>query len=48
MEPDVARGMLKGKSLPLNSSFKIGYNMLLNSLRIEDTDAEYIIRKSFF
>ena len=48
MEPDVARGMLKGQSLPLNSAFKVGYNMLLNSLKIEDTDAEFIIKSSFF
>jgi len=47
MEPDVAKSMLKGQSDPLNSSFHLGYNMLLNSMRIEDTDPEEIIRKSF-
>ena len=40
--------MLKGQSLPLNSAFKISYNMLLNSLRIEETDPEVIIKQSFF
>lgn len=39
--------MLKGHSDPLNSSFHLNYNMLLNSMRIEDTDPEYIIRRSF-
>lgn len=34
MEPDVAEGMLKGVSDSLNSSFHLGYNMLLNSMRI--------------
>ena len=47
MEPEVAKGMLKGVSDPLNSSFHLSYNMLLNSLRIEDIDIEYIIRRSF-
>ena len=48
LEPDVAIGMLKGKALPLDSSFKVGYNMLLNSLRMEDKSTEYIIKRSFF
>jgi ATP-dependent RNA helicase DOB1 len=39
--------MLKGHSDPLNSSFHLSYNMLINSMRIEDTDPEYIIRRSF-
>lgn len=47
MEPEVAKNMLKGHSDPLNSSFHLSYNMLLNSMRIEDTDPEYIIRRSF-
>lgn len=47
MEPEVAKGMLKGKSDPLNSSFHLNYNMLINSMRIEDSDPEYIIRRSF-
>lgn len=47
MEPEVAKGMLKGKADPLNSSFHLNYNMLINSMRIEDSDPEYIIRRSF-
>ena len=46
MEPDIAKGMLKGQSDPLNSSFHLSYNMLLNCMRIEDTDPDYIIRRS--
>lgn len=47
MEENVALGMLKGQSDSLNSSFHLSYNMLINSLVIEDTDPEYIIRRSF-
>ena len=34
--------------MPLDSSFKVGYNMLLNALRMEDKNTEYIIRRSFY
>ena len=47
MEPEVAKGMLKGQADPLYSSFHLSYNMLLNALRIEDHEPEYIIRRSF-
>jgi ATP-dependent RNA helicase DOB1 len=47
MEPEIAKGMLKGKSDALNSSFHLNYNMLISALRIEDSDPEYIIRRSF-
>jgi ATP-dependent RNA helicase DOB1 len=47
MEPSVAKGMLKGHADPLNSSFHLGYNMLLNLLRFEGVDPEFLIRRSF-
>ena len=47
MDQEVAKSMLKGKTDYLNSSFRLSYNMLINSLRMEDTDPEFIIRKSF-
>jgi ATP-dependent RNA helicase DOB1 len=47
MEPAVAKGMLMGKADALNSSFHLGYNMLLNLLRVEGVDPEYLIKKSF-
>lgn len=47
MEPEIAKAILKGKADPLISSFHLSYNMLLNSLRLEDTEPEYIIRRSF-
>ena len=46
MDTEVAKNMLKGNADPLNSSFHLNYNMLLNSMRLEDTDPEYIIRRS--
>lgn len=47
MEPEVAKGMLKGNMDPLNSTFHLSYNMLLNLMRIEDSHPEQMIRKSF-
>ena len=35
LEPAVAKDMLKGSTDPLNSTFHLGYNMLLNLYRVE-------------
>ncbi len=32
---------------PLNSSYRISYNMLLNMMRVEDVDPEYLLKASF-
>lgn len=47
LEPEVAKQILKGKSDSLYSSFHLGYNMLLNMMRIEDLKPEDIIVQSF-
>lgn len=47
MEPQVAKSILYGQADPLFSSFHLGYNMLLNLLRVEDADPEYMIKQSF-
>jgi len=47
MEPDVCKGILYGDPDPLNSSYKISYNMLLNMIRVEGVDPEYLLRASF-
>lgn len=47
MEPDICKGILYGAADPLNSSYKISYNMLLNLMRVEDVDPEYLLRASF-
>jgi len=48
MEPAVCKGILYGEADPLNSSYKISYNMLLNMMRVEDVDPEYLLRSSFY
>lgn len=48
MEPEVAKNMVKGQSDPLNSSFHLSYNMLLNLLRFEGADPEFLIKRSFY
>jgi ATP-dependent RNA helicase DOB1 len=47
MEPDVAKDILKGTADPLNSAFHLGYNMLLNLLRMEGVDPERMMQLSF-
>mmetsp|Transcript_24712 Transcript_24712/g.36895 ORF Transcript_24712/g.36895 Transcript_24712/m.36895 type:complete len:901 (+) Transcript_24712:1150-3852(+) len=47
MEPSICKGILYGDPDPLNSSYRISYNMLLNLLRVEDVDPEYLLRASF-
>lgn len=47
MEPEIAKSMLRGNMDPLNSTFHLSYNMLLNLMRIEDSHPEQMIRKSF-
>ena len=47
MEPEVCKGILYGAPDPLNSSYRITYNMLLNLMRVEDVDPEYLLRASF-
>lgn len=47
MEPGVCKGILYGDPDPLNSSYRISYNMLLNMMRVEDIDPEYLLRASF-
>lgn len=40
-------GMLYGEADPLDSSYHISYNMLLNMLRVEDVDPEFLVKSSF-
>lgn len=44
---EAAREILQGKQDPLNSAFHITYNMLLNLLRIEEINPEYLMERSF-
>lgn len=47
MDPLVAKGMLYGEADALNSSYHISYNMLLNMLRVEDADPDFLVKSSF-
>ena len=47
MDPETAKDMFTGLPLRLDSQFYIGYNMLLNMLRMEGVDPNYIIERSF-
>eukprot|EP00794_Sanderia_malayensis_P007825 gene7825-8674_t len=48
MGPDVGKGLLKGQPDPLNSAFRLTYNMVLNLLRLEEINPEYMLGKSFY
>lgn len=43
-----ARKIIQGSPDPLNSAFHITYNMLLNLMRVEGINPEYMIERSFF
>jgi ATP-dependent RNA helicase DOB1 len=47
VEPSVSKDILYGAPDSLNSSYHIKYNMLLNMMRVEDVDPEYLLRASF-
>lgn len=38
----------KGQPDPLNSAFRLTYNMALNLLRVEEINPEYMLERSFF
>ncbi|KAL6450497.1 MTR4 ATP-dependent RNA helicase DOB1 [Candida maltosa Xu316] len=48
MEPQVAKGMVKGQADRLDSAFHLGYNMILNLMRVEGISPEYMLENSFF
>jgi len=47
LEPDVARSVVVGHQDRLNSAFHLGYNMLLNLLRIEAISPEFMLERCF-
>eukprot|EP00045_Choanoeca_perplexa_P013276 m.149698 g.149698 ORF g.149698 m.149698 type:complete len:1039 (+) comp16301_c0_seq3:72-3188(+) len=47
MEPALAKQMMKGQADQLNSAFHLTYNMVLNLLRVEDINPEYMLERSF-
>ena len=47
MEINIIREILKGKSDPLNSSFELSFNQILNLSRIEGVKCGFILKRSF-
>ncbi|CAF3556525.1 unnamed protein product [Adineta steineri] len=48
MSPTTAKEIVKGKADALNSSFKLTYNMVLNLLRVEGINPEFMLERSFY
>lgn len=48
MEPTVAKGIVRGEQDKLNSAFYLGYNMILNLMRVEGISPEYMLERCFF
>lgn len=47
VEPDTAKNMFLGQSMKIFSAFHLGYNMLINLLRLEGANPDYMIQRSF-
>ncbi|GAB6028830.1 Exosome RNA helicase MTR4 [Chamberlinius hualienensis] len=47
MSPEVGKNLIKGKADHLNSAFHLTYNMILNLLRVEEINPEYMLERSF-
>ncbi len=48
MEPNVVRDVVRGEQDKLNSAFHLGYNMILNLMRVEGISPEYMLERCFF
>lgn len=48
LEPETAKAIVVGQQDRLNSAFYLGYNMILNLLRIEAISPEYMLDRCFF
>lgn len=48
VSPAVGRGIVQGKADPINSAFHLTYNMVLNLLRVDEINPEYMLERSFF
>lgn len=48
MDPSVAKEIVRGEQDRLNSAFHLGYNMVLNLLRVEGISPEFMLEKCFY
>ena len=48
MDPTVAKNIVRGEQDKLNSAFQLGYNMILNLMRVEGINPEFMLEHCFF
>jgi len=48
VDPVVAKNIVRGEQDKLNSEFRLGYNMILNLMRVEGIAPEYMLERCFF
>lgn len=48
MSQQAGRQIVKGDPDALNSAYYLTYNMILNLMRVEEINPEYMLEKSFF
>lgn len=48
LEPSSAKEMIKGQADRLDSAFRLGYNMVLNLMKVEGVSPEYMLERCFF
>lgn len=48
MSPQAGKTVVKGEADSLNSAFHLTYNMVLNLLRVEEINPEYMLERSFY
>lgn len=48
VSPVIGKAIVQGKPDPINSAFHLTYNMVLNLLRVEEINPEYMLERSFY
>ena len=48
MEPAIAKDIVRGEQDKLNSAFYLGYNMVLNLMRVEGISPEFMLERCFY
>ncbi|OCB91527.1 antiviral helicase [Sanghuangporus baumii] len=48
LEPSAAKNMIKGEADRLDSAFHLGYNMVLNLMKVEGISPEYMLERCFY
>ncbi|KAG7096381.1 ATP-dependent RNA helicase mtr4 [Marasmius oreades] len=48
LEPTVAKDMIKGEPDRLDSAFHLGYNMIMNLMKVEGINPEYMLERCFY